>query len=367
MERPPRSLPGTAKGSKDRTELAPFPNRAPAAWEQRAAGRTPRACQAHAGEGDEGPGRQAGRWPSVCVGGGGGRNGRSKTVGLGGGTSRGLGPGHPGSAGRQSLLCGPPCLASCPSHGTAGELAGHILTTQTRASEGSSRGCETSAGLAGPAPHLSPSDRQNEVPCPPLPPGVTDCVLQSPHAGNGRSRTAPHLLGLEPRGRRPKKGHCRECSWGSPHVPSVGATERARGVPRGRQRAGQSQLTNALPFALWLFTRPAGGAPRGRARARAEHALRPTWLAGSGGQQGPASSEAPSRVLDPRWPRGASALQPVPGPFSREPKRRHRKRALRGSLWNRTAHLSPSHRGPAPGGKCVGRMGVQPRLVGEGS
>lgn len=152
-------------------------------------------------------------------------------------------------------------------------------------------------------------------------------MLQSPHAGNGRSRTAPHLLGLEPRGRRPKKGHCRECSWGSPHVPSVGATERARGVPRGRQRAGQSQLTNALPFALWLFTRPAGGAPRGRARARAEHALRPTWLAGSGGQQGPASSEAPSRVLDPRWPRGASALQPVPGPFSREPKRRHRKRA----------------------------------------
>lgn len=316
MERPPRSLPGTAKGSKDRSELAPFPNRAPAAWERRAAGRTPRACQAHAGEGDEGPGRQAGHWPSVCVEGGGGRrNGRSRTVGLGGGTSRGLGPGHPGSAGRQSLLCGPPCLASCPSHGTAGELAGHILTTQTRASEGSSRGCETSAGLAGPAPHLSPSDRQNEVPCPPLPPGVTDCVFQSPHAGNGRSRTAPHLLGLEPRGRRPKKGHCRECSWGSPHVPSVGATERARGVPRRRQRAGQSQLTNALPFALWLFTRPAGGAPRGRARARAEHPLRPRGLAGAAASRDRPRPRLPRASLTLAGPGGHLLSSPSPGRF----------------------------------------------------
>lgn len=152
-----------------------------------------------------------------------------------------------------------------------------------------------------PCTPLEPSDRQGEVPCPPLPPGVTDRVLQSPHAGNGRSCTArlagPGAQGAVTDG--PRKATVINAPGVLPMCPQWAPQSRPEAYPGGggRQHRAAGQFLALCPL---VFTQPVQRSPTGpsmctcRTSALPHAAGRERWPAGEG--------------LVPRSPRVSLAL-----------------------------------------------------------
>lgn len=193
-------------------------------------------------------------------------------------------------------------------------------------------------------------------------PSAPGCVLQSPHTGNGGSRTAPRLLDLKPRGLSPA------AQGVLPMSPQWALQGRPEAYPVGgrRQDRGSTPIPCPLPSGFSLSR--SGGAPRGRACARAERLLCPMWFAGAvarGKGLAPCSRVSLTLAgLALHLPRKRPLSSLSSGRFPRtEAETRMLKAGPRGSLWNRAAHLSPSHRGPAPSGKWAVIMGLQPRPV----